>query len=387
LLSLNRILDFDTANGILECESGVSLDQIIRYALPRGFFLPVTPGTRQVTVGGAIAADVHGKNNHRAGTFSNFVFDLDLLTAEGESLTCSPDSQPDVFRATIGGMGLTGFIIRARIQLRRVETAYLRVRIEKAHCLRDALAALERGDRDHEYSAAWVDCVSRGAEFGRSVVLLGRHATASEIGSAHLPLSPRERRHWGVPFELPFTPLCPWVVRMFNAAYFSSKRRTSDRLMGLDPFFYPLDAVRNWNRLYGRGGFVQYQVAVPHDGCLQAFTRILERIQQSGRAAFLGVLKRFGPQGQGLLSFPLQGSTLAVDLPADRQIVEFLRRLDEIVVDYGGRTYLAKDAVLTPRLFARMYPRLEEFRLIKRRLDPGGRVSSSLARRLRIVDA
>jgi decaprenylphospho-beta-D-ribofuranose 2-oxidase len=386
LLDLNRILDFDPSTGILQCEGGLSLDQIIRYALPRGFFIKVTPGTRQVTVGGAIAADVHGKNHHQAGAFSNSLLDLDLLTAEGEYLTCSRELHPDVFWSTVGGMGLTGFITRARIRLRRIESAYLLVQIEKVPTLNDALAALEAGDRQHEYSAAWVDCIS--SQLGRALVMLGRHATAAELDpKINSPLALNERRHGGVPFVLPVRPLRQWTVQIFNAAYFRSKPAASERLTEFDPFFYPLDSVQNWNRLYGRAGFVQYQIAVPHAAGATLLTMLLQRIRQSGRAAFLGVLKRFGPGGAGMLSFPMEGATLAIDLPADPGLPEFLTTLDEMVVDHGGRVYLAKDAVLGSRLFERMYPRLDEFRQVKRRLDPRGRISSSLARRLKIVDA
>jgi decaprenylphospho-beta-D-ribofuranose 2-oxidase len=388
LLKLDRILGFDTETGILECEAGVSLNQIIGHCLPRRFFLAVTPGTRQVTVGGAIAADVHGKNHHRAGAFSNFVLDFDLLTAEGQCLACSRELNPDVFRATVGGMGLTGFVTRARIQLRRVESAYLRVGVEKAPSLGDALALLEAGDRQHEYSAAWVDCISGGARLGRSVVMLGRHARAGELGAkAGSPLAPPRQSGWSVPFEFPLRPLRRWTCQIFNAAYFGSKPASSERLMGLDQFFYPLDSVRNWNRLYGKDGFAQYQVAVPHAAATEVLTAVLKRIQESGRTAFLGVLKRFGPRSEGILSFSMPGATLALDMPFDRHLPNFLRTLDEMVADRGGRVYLAKDSMLVPELFERMYPGLDAFRQMKLRLDPRGRISSSLARRLKIVDA
>ena len=386
LLNLNRILGFDPSTGILDGEGGVSLDQIIRYALPRGFFPTVTPGTRQVTVGGAIAADVHGKNHHRAGAFSNSLLDLDLLTVEGDCLTCSRELHPNVFWATLGGMGLTGFISRARIQLRRVESAYMHVRMEKVQSLTEALAALEAGDRQHEYSAAWIDCVS--SRLGRGIVMLGRHAARTELGDrTDSPLDPRQGRRWAIPFVLPLTPLRQWTVRIFNAAYFGSEGRTSEQLTNLDQFFYPLDSIDHWNRLYGPDGFAQYQVVAPQSAATTLFASLLQRIRQSGRAAFLGVLKRFGPASAGMLSFPMSGATLALDLPADRGLPAFLHTLDEMVADHGGRVYLAKDAVLGPQVFERMYPRLDEFRQMKRRLDPLGRISSSLARRLKIVDA
>jgi len=220
------------------------------------------------------------------------------------------------------------------------------------------------------------------------VVMLGRHATAAEVGSARgAPAQSSESRHWGVRLVLPVSPLRQWTVRMFNWAYFGSKPATSERLLHLDRFFYPLDAVENWNRRYGPAGFVQYQIVAPHGAAATLFTTVLEKIRQSGRAAFLSVLKRLGAESAGLLSFPMEGATLALDLPVDLQLPVFLRTLDEMVLDHGGRVYLAKDAVLSPGSFERMYPRLDEFRRVKCKIDPRGRISSSLARRLRIVDA
>jgi decaprenylphospho-beta-D-ribofuranose 2-oxidase len=384
-LWLNRIFSLDRT-GTLDCEAGASLDEIIRYVLPRGFFLPVTPGTRFVTVGGAIAADVHGKNHHRAGSFSNFVADLELLSPLGERVLCSPERAPELFWAAVGGMGLTAFITRARIRLRPVQSAYVLVRFEKANNLVEALELLHEGDQQYEYSVAWVDCVARGARLGRSVVMLARHAVEIPKG-ARDPLALPERRAVDIPFALPVTPLRPWTVQAFNALYFASKPAASERLLDLDRFFYPLDSVGNWNRLYGRGGFVQYQVVVPHGETSAAFTSILRRIHDSGRAAFLGVLKRFGEASRGMLSFPMPGATLAVDIAMDRDLPAFLQELDALILDHGGRIYLAKDATLSAGNFARSYPRLDEFRAVKRKLDPRGLISSSLARRLKIADA
>lgn len=385
-LRLKRIFSLDSARGLLDCEAGTSLDEIIRYALPRGFFLPVTPGTRFVTVGGAISADVHGKNHHRAGSFSNFVADLELLTAAGDRVVCSPEQAPQIFWATVGGMGLTGFITRARIRLRRVESAYVRVRFEKANNLTEALEILDEGDRQYEYSVAWVDCIARGARLGRSVVMLGRHATETPKGLRD-PRALPERRVVDIPFALPVTPLRPWTVQAFNALYFASKPAASERLVDLDRFFYPLDSVGNWNRLYGRQGFVQYQLVVPHTEASAVFASILRRIRDSGRAAFLGVLKRFGEASAGMLSFPMPGATLTLDIAMDRGLPKFLHELDALTFDHGGRIYLAKDATLSAEHFARGYPRLDEFRAVKRKLDPRGLISSSLARRLKIADA
>lgn len=387
LLEFDRIFSLDSETGMLDCEAGVSLHDIVQYALPRGFFLHVTPGTRFVTVGGAIAADIHGKNHHRAGSFSNFVADLEVLTPGGGRVTCSPERGSGIFWATVGGMGLTGFITRARIRLRAVDSAYVLVRFEKANDLAEALELLDEGDRQYEYSVAWLDCIAGGARLGRAVVMLGQHAPAAEIPkTVRDPLALPRRRELDVPFAPPITPLRPLTVRAFNALYFASKPAASERLVDLDRFFYPLDSVRNWNRLYGRQGFVQYQVVVPHGEAQGVFTGILRRIRESGRAAFLGVLKRFGEASQGLLSFPMPGCTLALDIAVDRHLPPFLRELDTFALDRGGRVYLAKDATLSAENFARSYPRLDDFRAVKRQLDPRGLVSSSLARRLKIAD-
>ena len=386
LLEFDRIFSLDSETGVLDCQAGVSLDDIVRYTLPRGFFLHVTPGTRFVTVGGAIAADVHGKNHHRAGSFSNFVVGLEMLTPGGERVACSPERVPEIFWATVGGMGLTGFITRARIRLLAVGSAYVRVRFEKANNLAEALGLLDEGDRQYEYSVAWVDCIARGARLGRAVVMLGQHAAAAEVPKVVRDPLALPRRALDVPFAPPITPLRPLTVRAFNALYFASKPAASERLVDLDRFFYPLDSIRNWNRLYGQQGFVQYQVVVPHTEAQDAFTNILRRIRESGRAAFIGVLKRFGEASRGVLSFCMAGATLALDIAVDRHLPAFLRELDALTLDCGGRIYLAKDATLGAENFARSYPRLDEFRAVKQQLDPRGLVSSSLARRLKIAD-
>jgi decaprenylphospho-beta-D-ribofuranose 2-oxidase len=386
-LAFNRVLAFDAETGILECEAGLSLDQIIRRFLPLGFFLPVTPGTRQVTVGGAIAADVHGKNHHVAGSFANFVLDFDLVTGDGQALACSRETHPEVFRATTGGMGLTGLIARARIRLRRVESAYLSVHFAKAGSLVEGLQRLEAGDRQYEYSVAWVDCLARGARQGRAVVMLGRHAGGDELpGRVGDRLRLDERRGLNAPFVAPVSPLRAWAVRAFNALYFGSKPANSVRMVDLNRFFYPLDALRNWNRLYGPRGFVQYQVVVPHEAAPAALAGVLDRLAASGRGPFLGVLKRFGEASEGMLSFPRPGATLALDIAVDRGVPALLRELDDLIVDHGGRVYLAKDATQSAATFARGYPRLDEFRAVQGRVDPRRRISSSLARRLGIVD-
>ena len=384
---LNRFLAFEAQAGVLECEAGVSLAEIIQYFLPRGFFLPVTPGTKFVTVGGAIAADVHGKNHHQDGTFGNFVLDFKLLTPRGERLLCSANNNPEIFWATLGGMGLTGVILSARIKLRPVASSWVLVDYQKATNLEDALAMMTESDVRYQYSVAWIDCLGTGRHMGRAVLMRGNHAAADDLpASIRDPLAELSRRRWTLPLDLPSLALNSLTVRAFNSFYYGMHRNALHQLTDLEKFFYPLDAVYHWNRLYGRRGFVQYQPALPLVGGLEGLKDVLTRLAQSRRASFLAVLKRFGKSNPGLLSFPIEGYTLALDLPVADGLVPLLHELDRVVLDYGGRIYLAKDAVMTAQTFASMYPKLEKLRNIKSRVDPQGRLSSSLARRLGIVE-
>ena len=339
-----------------------------------------------MTIGGAIAADVHGKNHHLVGSFANFVQDFELLTAEGDRLRCSREEHPDVFWATVGGMGLTGFITRARIRLRPVESAYVNVRFEKTKNLEETLHLLENGDRSEEYSVAWVDCAGTRASMGRSVVMFGRHATAEEVPSRWKErLAFPRRRGISIPFTIPLVPHRRWPLGALNAIYYAMNPSAVVRLVDIDRFFYPLDVVGNWNRLFGRDGFLEFQFVVPHHRAVTVVESTLGLVRTLGRTPFLGVLKRFGPASGGLLSFPISGCTFAMDLPVDRGLTNVLREIEGIVVEAGGRIYLAKDATQTAEGFAQSYPRLSDFRAIQRRLDPNGRLSSSLARRLRIT--
>ena len=389
---LNRFLSFDSPSGLLECEGGVSLAEIIQYFLPRGWFLPVTPGTKFVTVGGAIAADIHGKNHHKDGSFSNFVLDLRLLAPTGEVLLCSPTVNQEIFWATVGGMGLTGVILSARLRLRRVDSAYVFVDFHKSSNLDDVLATMEASDERYDYSVAWIDALATGNSMGRSVLIRGNHAPAAELparlrnshtGTTNtVPTRPR----WNLLIDFPSATLNRLTVKAFNAAYYAVHRTVPRQSVGFEKFFYPLDAIDQWNRMYGKRGFVQYQIALPQASGPAGLRVILDRLSRSGRASFLAVLKRFGDAGSGLLSFPMRGYTLALDIPAARGLIPFLYELDRMTLDHGGRIYLAKDAVLRPETFACMYPHLDAFRAIQRKLDPQRLLSSSLARRLRIVD-
>lgn len=385
---LNRLLAFDPSTGVLECESGVGLAEIVETFLPRGYFLPVTPGTQFATLGGAIAHDVHGKNHHRVGTISRFVLDFRLLTPGGELLHCAPDRHPDVFWATVGGAGLTGLLLTARLRLLPVETAYVIADYLKVSHVEDAIAAMRESDAGYEYSVAWIDCVARGRALGRSILMRANTAKRGELpGSISNPLARRRdpSRTLGVPWDMPSGTLNRWTVGAFNAALYAGHPSGPGHLVDFDRFFYPLDWIRGWNRLYGGRGFVQYQIAFPTETAPAGLVEVLERISASGRGSFLGVLKRFGEAGEGLLSFPIPGYTLALDLPAADGIVPFLRDLDTVVLRHGGRLYLAKDAVTTASAFAAMYPRLDAFRAIQARLDPNRRLASTQSRRLALT--
>jgi decaprenylphospho-beta-D-ribofuranose 2-oxidase len=383
---LSRFLDFNPETGVLDCEAGATLEDILEAFLPRGFFPPVTPGTKYVTVGGAIAADVHGKNHHRDGSIAEFVESFDLMTASGETLRCSRDENAEAFWATVGGMGLTGIILQARLRLTKVESAYIAVEYQRAANLDQALAAFAQGDDKFQYSVAWIDCLAAGPDLGRSVLIRGNHAAARDLPPTlrEKPLHLRGKHKKSVPINFPGFALSPFSVKLFNS-YFYGKHENGPHVVDYDAFFYPLDSVLHWNRIYGKRGFFQYQaVFAPGDGsrCLR---ELLEKLSASRRASFLAVLKTMGKGSGGLLSFPMPGQTLALDLPnTGPDTVAFLQDLDRVVLQHGGRVYLAKDACMTRESFHAMYPNLPQFNAVKAKLDPRNRFSSSQSRRLGI---
>jgi len=382
---LDTIHDIDPDAGLVTVDAGVSIEQLVRAVLPLGLFVGVTPGTWHVTVGGAIAADVHGKNHHADGSFCEHVAAFDLVTPAGERLTVGPDD--DAFHATAGGMGLTGVIVRATLRLLRVESPLMVVDRERASDLDDVMARMSERDDEYRYSVAWIDCLARGRRLGRSVLIRGDHAPAEAVANGHrsASLAPGGGTRLAAP---PWTPpglLRRSTVRVFNEAYYRAAPASErGRIEHLAPFFYPLDSVRNWNRIYGPSGFLQYQLVVPHDRG-DAVRAALERLSGAGAPSFLAVLKRFGAQ-DGLLTFPMRGWTLALDLPAALPgLGPLLDGLDELVAEAGGRVYLAKDSRLRPDVLAAMYPRLAEWRAVRERVDPRGTMRSDLARRLELA--
>ncbi|MFH9587721.1 FAD-binding protein [Streptomyces luteogriseus] len=383
MTALDRVHAIDADGGTVLCDAGVSLHRLMEVLLPLGWFVPVTPGTRYVTVGGAIGADIHGKNHHVSGSFARHVLALELLTADGEIRTVVPGTP--LFDATAGGMGLTGVILTATIRLQPVETSLMSVDTERATDLDDLMARLAATDHRYRYSVAWIDLLARGAATGRAVLTRGDHAPLDAL-PARLrrdPLAFRTPRLPATPEILPEGLLSRTTVGLFNELWYrKAPRARTGRLQRISGFFHPLDGVPHWNRVYGRGGFVQYQFVVGH-GREDALRRIVRRISEHRCPSFLAVLKRFGEADPGWLSFPVPGWTLALDIPAGLPgLGPFLDELDEEVAAAGGRVYLAKDARLRPELLAAMYPRLDDFRELRAELDPHGVFVSDLARRL-----
>ena len=355
---LDRFVAFDPASAELVVEAGASLAAIIEAMLPQGYFPAVTPGTKFVSVGGAIAADVHGKNHHLEGSFGDHVLWLDLMDGAGTVRRCSPQENVELFNATIGGMGLTGVVLRAAIRLKRVETGWIAQRTVVAPDLDAAMAAFE-DNLDTTYSVAWIDCLARGAALGRSLVYLGEHALRDALPprQAADPFALKRRSTVSVPVDAPSFALNPVTVGAFNQLYWRlGVRGAQDRLIDWDRYFYPLDSVLHWNRIYGTRGFAQYQCAIPLAVARMALGEMLEAITASGLGSFLAVLKRFGRgAAQRPLSFPIEGYTLALDFPLTAGALTLMDRLDEITLAAGGRLYMAKDSRMTQRTFEAGY--------------------------------
>jgi decaprenylphospho-beta-D-ribofuranose 2-oxidase len=388
---VSGVLDLDDATGVARVLAGTSLDSLLREVVPRGWFVPVTPGTRYVTVGGAIAADVHGKDHHASGCFGRHVRSMVLALPDGTCLNLTPQSHPEEFWATCGGMGLTGTVVEATIALYPIETSLLVVDSDRAPDLDAALAMLSEGGSGHRYSVAWVDLLASGGSLGRSVLTQGNFAPLDALPATH--------RHRDDPLAydpmepLPTPPLPSGVInrltmRAFNELWFrKAPRRRRGELQSITKFFYPLDMAGDWNRMYGRQGFLQWQFLIPF-GAEDTLREIIEALAASTDApSALTVLKYLGEADPGPLSFPGPGWTFAFDVPGGARggLAELLDRLDRRVADVGGRLYFAKESRMRPELVPVMYPRLDEWRAVRDRLDPDRQLVSDLARRLRLV--
>jgi FAD/FMN-containing dehydrogenase len=379
-LRLNHILAFDEANGRITCEAGVPFSELLDAFVPRGWFLPVTPGTKFITVGGAIASDVHGKNHHVAGSFSNHLHSMKILLSDGTVVHTSPEERSDLFWATCGGMGLTGIILEATFTMQRIETAYIRQRVIKTKNIDEAFDAFE-ANTHWTYSVAWIDCLATGDALGRSALIVGEHATKEEVGYRYRnPLKIDPPLSIPVPFFFPEWMLNRYTVKIFNelryATYFQQ-----DSFVEYEPFFYPLDFVTDWNKIYGKRGFTQYQFVLPKSASRDGFKKILRTIAESGEGSFLAVLKLFGKQ-EGMLSFPQEGYTLALDFPMKSSTLGLFERLDAMVTEHGGRIYLTKDVRMQKASFDRGYANSVRFKEIKRNYDPKEKFQSLQSQRV-----
>lgn len=372
---LNRLRSFDVQSGLLVCAAGISLGELLDVFVPRGWFLPITPGTKFVSVGGAIASDVHGKNHHLHGCFSACVDSIELLLADGSQVQCSRTERPELFHATCGGMGLTGLIVAVSLRLLRIESAYIQQTTYKAANLEEALQLFEAHSAS-TYSVAWIDCLASGAALGRSLLMVGEHA---HDGQLLLPA----KRALSVPLDMPAALLNRYSVQAFNELYYQRIRKTeSKQRVSFENFFYPLDGIQQWNRLYGKQGFVQYQFVIPKAAGLQGMRAILERISASHRGSFLAVLKTFGAANDNLLSFPTEGYTLALDFKLEAGLLELLDELDSMVLAYGGRLYLAKDARMSEATFKQSQPNWQQFQEVRAQYGALGKFASLQSRRL-----
>jgi FAD/FMN-containing dehydrogenase len=350
--NLDRLISFDSQSGLLRCESGVTLAQVLDFAVPRGWFLPVSPGTKYVTVGGAIANDIHGKNHHVAGTFGLHTLRFELVRSDGTQVMCSATENPEWYAATIGGLGLTGLISWAEVRLRPIVSRRIRYRSTQFVGLEE-FVALSQAATHSEYSVAWIDCVAQGRDFARGVFIQGEHDETAG------PLTPLAKPNFSLPFDLPEFALNRASVGAFNTLYYHKQmRKHRSGLIDYEPFFYPLDRILKWNRLYGRQGLLQFQCVLPWESGTQGISQLLKAITESGLGSFLAVIKVFGDAvSPGIMSFPAPGITLALDFPIRREVsFALLDRLANLTAECGGRMYPAKDACMSAVHFQQFYP-------------------------------
>jgi len=374
----DRFRSFDPDTGIMRVEAGLSLRELKRLFMPRNWFVPVTPGTQYVTVGGMVAADVHGKNHHVDGCFGRHVVGLRVRVADGRIIECSRDHQRELFLATIGGMGLTGHILEITFKMARIPGPWVWCETEPVRDIDHYIEALKRAAADWPFTVGWIDCLSRGADLGRGVLMKGRFAAAGEAPTH----APDEKRRVAVPFVLPDWFLTRTTARLFNAVYYRRNAREHRSIVHPETFFYPLDKVLHWNRAYGTSGFTQYQCVLPESAGRAAARRFMNVLTERGGASFLCVIKDCGDQGDGMLSFPTRGISIALDIPVRQGTQELVDALNETVIDEGGRVYLAKDQFTRAEHFRSMEPRLDSFMEVRRRWDPDGRIRSAQSVRL-----
>jgi decaprenylphospho-beta-D-ribofuranose 2-oxidase len=372
---LDRFLAFDETTGTLTCEAGVSLSDILHVFVPKGWFVSVTPGTKYVTVGGAISSDVHGKNHHKEGTFSDHTVSFKIATVNGGIVECSRTQNADLFHATCGGMGLTGFITEATFNLKPIKSAFINEVVIKARNLEETLFLFDQ-HQGYTYSVAWIDCLATGDMLGRSVLMLGEHSETGDLSTGRNGII-------SLPFDMPGGLLNHKTVKGFNTLYYHrAAKERSERIIHYEPFFYPLDKIQNWNRMYGKGGFVQYQFVLPRSSGEKGMRTILKRIVESKMGSFLAVLKAFGKSNDNYLSFPMEGYTLALDFKLEQKVFELLGDLDSLVKEYGGRLYMCKDSRMKEEMLRSGYPYWEKFSAVRKYYGADKIFNSIQSRRL-----
>jgi decaprenylphospho-beta-D-ribofuranose 2-oxidase len=370
----DHFVEFDEKTGKLTAEAGITLREILKFIVHKGWFLPVTPGTSYVTLGGAIASDVHGKNHHISGTFGQHLISISILLGTGEIVTASKLENTDLFHATCGGMGLTGVILNATIQLAPVKSSLITKRTIKADCIEATLEALEENNNKN-YNVAWIDCLSKGKNLGRSVLMLGDHA---ENGGYEIDF----KNPMTIPFNTPSALLNRLTMKTFNGAYWHKAKHNQTEVIPLMPYFYPLDAIGSWNKLYGKAGFLQYQCVIPKCDGIANMRKLLSEIIDSGENSILAALKQLGKANDNLLSFPTEGYTLALDFKLSRSTITAIHKLDELIVGMGGRVYLSKDAVMQELTFKATYPNWEIFEAVRENYGAIGKFNSAQSKRL-----
>ncbi|OHD96378.1 MAG: FAD-linked oxidase [Sulfurimonas sp. RIFCSPHIGHO2_12_FULL_36_9] len=371
----NNFLDFDVQNGILTCQAGVLLSEILDSVIKRGWFLKVTPGTKLITLGGAIASDVHGKNHHTQGCFSECVEEFTIMLASGEIKSCKKGDE--LFHATCGGMGLTGVILTAKISLKKINSAFINQTTIKTKNLAETFEAFENY-KDIQYSVAWIDCLAKNEEIGKCLLMVGDFADDGN-------LEYKSKKRLSIPFNFPSFALNSLSVKAFNWLYYAkAKDGVSKQRVSIDTFFYPLDAIENWNRIYGKNGFTQYQFILPKEQSFEGLKEILTKISDSGKGSFLAVLKLYSKENENYLSFPLEGYSLALDFKIEVGLFELLNALDEVVVKYGGRIYLTKDVRVSKETFEKGYPKIEQFRDFRSKNYMDKKLNSLQSKRVKI---
>lgn len=375
--SRDFFINFDEQKGLLHCQSGVLLSEVIDAFLPRGFFLKVSPGTKLITIGGAIASDVHGKNHHKEGCFSECVESFSLMLPSGNVVLCSREENKTLFEATCGGMGLTGIILDVKFTLKKVSSQFINQITIKTRNLRETFDAFETY-QDKTYSVAWIDCLAKGDDIGKCLLMVGEFADDKNFKY-------KRKKKKNIPFNFPSFVLNQYSVKAFNYLYYTkAPNGISKQKVDIDTFFYPLDAIQNWNRIYGKNGFTQYQFILPKESSYEGLLEILNAIATSGKGSFLAVLKLYGKENSNLLSFPIEGYSLALDFKMEPGLLELLDQLDQIVLKYHGRIYLAKDVRVSKEVFEKGYDKIEQFRSLRKEYDMKETLNSLQSKRVNI---